>query len=315
MILEQHGGEYAICRIPGIVCDEKGDLYAYYECRKALSDWAQIDLKIQKSTDGGKVWREVLRIPGNGETLNNPVMFVKDGTLHFLYCENYRRIFAIRSDDGEAWSEPVELTTVVADVPHSVVALGPGHGIVTLDGTMVVPMWFAQNEDPKAHSPSFVSFFYSKDGASWQVGEQLRIHGLVNPSECALALLPDGWIIMSMRNESDCRQRCFAVSPTGYDDWDGFQFDERFPDPICQGSMAGTPRILCHINCESSTRERKNLTLKISRNGFASFESHLIAEKGGYADLCIRENKACILYETTTGGWETMDLVFTTVDL
>ena len=313
MILQKNHCDYERGRIPGIVCSKTGSLLAYYECRKAPGDWAQIDLKIQKSTDGGESWQEVLRIDGQGQTMNNPVMFVKDDRLQLLYCENYRRIFRIHSDDdGESWSAPVEITEAVAEVPHSVVALGPGHGIVTLDGTMVVSVWFAQNEDPKAHHPSFVSFFYSQDGENWQVGEQLHIHGLVNPSECALALLTDGWVIMSMRNENDCHQRCFAVSPTGYSDWDGFQFDERFPDPVCQGSMAGTPRILCHINCES-TEKRENLTLKISRNGFATFESHLIAEKGGYADLCIRENKACILYETTTA--EGMDLVFTTVTL
>lgn len=314
MILERPNTEYALCRIPGIVCSERGSLLAYYECRKARSDWAQIDLKIQKSTDGGENWREVLRIPGHGQTLNNPVMFVKDDRLHFLYCENYSRIFRIHSDDdGEGWSDPVEITQAVAEVPHSVVALGPGHGIVTLDGTLVVPMWFAQNEDPKAHKPSFISSFYSKDGENWQVGEIIRVHGLVDPSECAMALLTDGWVIMSIRNESECRQRCFAVSPTGYSDWDGFQFDDRFPDPICQGSMAGTPRILCHLNCESSTRERKNLTLKVSRDGFATFESHLIAKSGGYADLYIRDGKACILHET--GGWENLHLVFTTVEL
>lgn len=313
MILEHHNTEYAICRIPGIVCSESGSLLAYYECRKTRGDWAQIDLKIQKSTDGGESFRQVLRIDGHGQTLNNPVMFVHGKRLHFLYCENYRRIFSIFSDDdGESWSTPRELTEAVASVPHSVVALGPGHGIVTPDGTLVVPMWFAQNEDPKAHQPSFVSFFYSSDGERWQVGEQLRIYGLENPSECALALLPDGWVFMSMRNENACKQRCFAVSPTGYSDWDGFQFDDRFPDPTCQGSMTGTPRILCHINC-ADTEKRRNLTLKVSRDGFATFESHLIAESGGYADLCIRENKVCILHET--GSWEDMDLVFTTVDL
>lgn len=313
MILQKNHTDYERGRIPGIVCSQQGSLLAYYECRKAPGDWAQIDLKIQKSTDGGESWREVLRINGQGQTLNNPVMFVKGDRLHLLYCENYRRIFRVHSDDdGESWSAPVEITDAVAEVPHSVVALGPGHGIVTLDGTLVVPMWFALNEDPKAHHPSFISSLYSGDGETWRVGEIIRVHGLDEPSECAMALLTDGWVILSIRNENACKRRCFAVSPTGYSDWDGFQFDDRFPDPTCQGSMAGTPRILCHINCES-TEKRENLTLKVSRDGFASFKSYRIAEKGGYADLCIRDGKVCILYETNTT--EGMDLVFTTVDL
>lgn len=313
MILQKSHTDYERGRIPGIVCSQQGSLLAYYECRKAPGDWAQIDLKIQKSTDGGENWREVLRVNGQGQTLNNPVMFVKGDRLHLLYCENYRRIFRVHSDDdGESWSAPVEITDAVAEVPHSVVALGPGHGIVTLDGTLVVPMWFALNEDPKAHHPSFISSLYSGDGETWRVGEIIRVHGLDDPSECAMALLTDGWVILSIRNENACKLRCFAVSPTGYSDWDGFQFDDRFPDPTCQGSMAGTPRILCHINCES-TEKRENLTLKVSRDGFASFKSYRIAEKGGYADLCIRDGKVCILYETNTT--EGMDLVFTTVDL
>lgn len=303
MIIEKQNTEYYQCRIPGIVCSDQGSLIAYYECRSSSSDWARIDIKIIKSTDDGITWRKVKLIRGDGHTLNNPVMFVKDGRLHFLYCENYRRVFyMVSSDDGENWSQPRELTEVFqkSKVPHTVLALGPGHGIVTSQGVMVIPVWFAYNEaDPFAHKPSVIGTFYScDDGDTWQVGEMIDEEFLLNPSECALGMQKDGSILMSIRNESPCRKRCFAVSPNGYEKWQEIRFDDRFDDPICQGSMANGDGILCHMNCSSKT-ERKNLTIKVSMDDFSTFSEKLVDGTGGYADLCIKDRNAYVLYEET----------------
>ena len=86
MLIEKvNNGSYSQCRIPGIVVTEKGTLLAYYECRKTNSDWADIDIKVIRSTDEGDIWKTATVIKGNGNTLNNPVMFVKNQELHFLF--------------------------------------------------------------------------------------------------------------------------------------------------------------------------------------------------------------------------------------
>ena len=76
MVIEKANSEYSTCRIPVLVMMKSGDLLACYECRKDFSDWAEIDLKIIKSTDGGNTWQTLHLIKGNGNTLNNPVFIV-----------------------------------------------------------------------------------------------------------------------------------------------------------------------------------------------------------------------------------------------
>lgn len=302
MIIENHGGEYYHCRIPGIVCTGFGSLLAYYECRKTDSDWSEIDLKIIKSTDNGESWNTANIIKGNGKTLNNPVMIVNGNALHLLYCENYKRVFhSVSYDDGENWSDLEEITEVFCCVEHTVVALGPGHGIFLQDGTMLIPVWFALNKENKtAHRPSFISTLYSKDnGKTWCVGEIIKADFLVNPSECALGILSDASVVMSIRNENDCRLRCFAKSPNGYENWQITGFDERFRDPICQGSMTNSENILLHINCNDKN-ERKNLTLKITNDDFKTIKGLKIDDCGGYSDICVKNNIAYIIYEDTT---------------
>lgn len=321
MILEKAHTEYFQCRIPGILCSGSGSMFAYYECRGSSSDWAQIDLKIQKSVDDGKNWRTVKWIPGDGNTLNNPVMFVNGRTLHFLYCMNYKRVFAMKSlDDGETWTEAVELTSVYEEskLTYTVLALGPGHGITTKDSTMVIPTWLAYNEaDPHAHKPSYICTFYSKDdGRSWHLGERIPCDFLVNPSECALGILQNGRVLISIRNENECRYRCFAVSDNGYEGWGQVAFDERFPDPICMGSLANGDGWICHVNCDSQ-KGRKNLVIRASRDDFRTLKSIPVDTCGGYADLCVKEDKAYVLYEETILNEEKWDinLHFQVVDL
>lgn len=165
MIVEKAYGDYTDFRIPGIVATGKGTLLRYCECRKTASDWAEIDIKISRSGDGGATWDTVLMIEGGGNTLNNPVMFVDGELLVFLYCKNYKEIWKrVSTDDGKSFgeSERVDFESRV-DFSYTVAAVGPGHGIVHGD-TLVVPIWFAYNkEDEKRHKPSFISTLYSTD--------------------------------------------------------------------------------------------------------------------------------------------------------
>ena len=111
MVIEKVNTEYRIYRIPVLVATSKGNLLACYECRKDYSDWAEIDLKIIKSEDGGETWRTISLIKGDGNTLNNPVFIVKGETIHFLYCKNYKKLFYCKSeDDGETFSQPQDIS-------------------------------------------------------------------------------------------------------------------------------------------------------------------------------------------------------------
>ena len=301
MVVEKSCKEYSDIRIPGIVASEKGTLIRYCECRRSLADWADIDIKVSRSEDLGASWQTVLLIASEGNTLNNPVMFVDRDQLIFLYCRNYKEIWkCVSTDDGKSFSaaERIDFESSI-DFYYNVTAVGPGHGTV-YNGTLVVPIWFAYNkEDLKSHFPSFISTLYSKDhGKSWSVGEIIFKDRLINASECALAVTADGEFLISIRHEGEVKKRALAKSKNGYSDWYDFHFEDNLKDPICMGSMTYGGGRIYHSNCDS-VRGRKNLTLKITDDCFMSCRSIPVSDIGGYSDIALLDGKIYILYEKT----------------
>lgn len=297
MLIEKVYGEiYSQCRIPGIVITINDTLLAYYECRKSNSDWADIDIKVIRSIDDGDTWQTVTVIEGKGNTLNNPVMLVNGEELYFLFLKNYKDLFfCVSDDDGKTFSPPQQIS-VDCNFFYNAIAVGPGHGIVHND-TMIVPVWFAQNEEkPQAHYPSVIATLYSTDGKNWHIGELIGNDVLKNPSECALAITADNKVFISIRNENADHRRAFSLSDNGFSNWGEVFFHPQMPDPICMGSMCNDSQKLYHINCDSSTG-RENLTVKISNDGFKSFESIFVDTPAGYSDIAIKNNKLYILYE------------------
>lgn len=298
-MIERDGSIYRTCRIPGLVRTQRGTLLAYYECRRSMSDWADIDIKVIRSTDEGKTWQTVKTICGHENTLNNPVMIVDSDRVHFLYCCNYRQLFACVSvDDGLTFSEPEEHTSTLEQVGfYNAAAIGPGHGIAH-QGRLLVPAWFAFNrENASAHRPSVIRVLYSEDaGHTWQLTDTLGSDLLINPSECAMAVTPTGRVAMSIRHENPLRQRAWSLSDSGIDGWEIIRFAPELPDPICQGSMASNASQVFHINC-ASEEKRVNLTLRIGQE-----RSILVDELGGYADIAATPNAVYVLYERNIGN-------------
>lgn len=298
MLIEKNNTEYAVCRIPGLVRTEKGTLLCYYECRSDLSDWARIDIKIRRSTDGGATWQTVEIIPGGGDTLNNPVMIADGSTVHMLFCRNYRQLYhRISTDDGLSFSEPVELDALQrAGHPFTCLAVGPGHGIVH-QGTLLIPMWFAYDpQDPKKHWPSRLAVLYSKDhGNSWHCGDVLA-DNLLDPNESCLAVTAWDQVLISIRNRQEAHLRALAVSPTGYDQWSEALLWDSLPDPHCMGSMDSYGGEIYHINCANQGK-REDLAIKISADDFRSFRTLPVDSVGGYSDLAVTQDRIFILYE------------------
>lgn len=292
---------YTDYRIPAMVVSPKGDIYVAFECREEASDWANIDLCILKSTDAGVSFQEIKKIYGHGKTMNNPVLVQQDDAVLFIYCEEYSRVFYIASrDEGNTWSEPQEITSVFDDLEHTVVATGPGHGVVTPEGTIVLPVWLAYDpKDPHAHRPSYLTTLYSQDGGkTWKHGEKLEAEDLVNANETAIVCLDDGSVLLNIRNRHpEKRARFLAVSPNGYDDWTYLGMDDRFPDPWCMGSMCAGDGKVFFCNCESE-EGRKNLTLKSGTDGFQTFDRKPVCDLAGYSEIGYWKNNIFVLYET-----------------
>lgn len=293
-------GGYAACRIPALVRTDEGALVAAYECRRASdADWAEIDVKIIRSEDGGKSWQTVALFAGDGRTQNNPVLFAEGTRVLLLFCKSYAELWLSASCDGGRSFAPPRAVTVEGDgFFWNARAIGPGHGVCH-GGRLIVPVWFAYHrEDPHAHRPSFVATLYSEDGGErWRVGERLDCAALVNPSECALAKTEDGRVMISIRNENEEHLRALATSKSGIDGWEKPRLCPLLPDPVCEGSMSEAGGVIYHVNCTSQA-ERRELAVKASRDGFSSVcRTYPVDELGGYADIATDGKSLFVLYE------------------
>lgn len=307
------GQNYVRHRIPGMIVTKKGTLIVYNEARYAGEDWAMMDILMQRSTDHGKTFSEFFKLAeGNEEhpTVNNPVMMQdKNGRIHFLYCEDYtinggRALRRYSDDDGITWSEPIDVTQYTKPYYHNAWAFGPGHGIVTRDGTLVVPVWMVPKcyEAPiKSHNPSVLSTFYSKDnGETWAVGDILETNSnIICPNETVAALTSDGRIYLNIRFNGFCRAK--AYSENGYSNWTQYVPDYKLPDPRCFGSVAAYddgvhPYTLIFANCADKSN-RTHVTVYASTNDGQTYpvSRQLDEERGGYVEVAI-DNKARLIY-------------------
>lgn len=296
VILEPCGAqEYPICRIPGIVCTQKGTLLCCYECRSGPDDWAVSEIGVRRSTDGGVTWSERSFPPlGSGRTVMNNPIFIADGELvHLLFCRNYRKCFyCVSSDDGLSWSKPQEITyapnSLLDKYNWTVAAIGPGHGIRLNNGRLLAPVWLARNaESIFKHVPSVVTTLYSDDrGVTWHCGEIIfSEEELVDPSESCLVETDDG-VKIFFRHTTKTRLRKTAVSADGISGWHDFAYERELPDPCCAAGLVGFGGRIWFSNCASRTA-RNNLTVRESRDGGKSWPYRLLISKtAGYSDIC-----------------------------
>lgn len=301
---------YAVFRIPGIVVTAKGTVLAYCVGRKTPGDWADIDIFLRRSADGGKTWEPRRKLgDADAATVDNPTAIVdhKTGAVHMVYQVNYARAFYMRSDDdGRTFSEPVDITSVFEkfreDYNWNVIAPGPGHGIQLANGRLVVPVWLSTGG--RRHRPSIVSVIYSDDhGSTWQRGDIVCRNGdevdggtIKNPSETVVVQLTDGRVMLNIRNESGRHRRLVSLSADGATGWTQPVFDEELFEPICFGSIqrfsakpeADENRIL-FVNPNSGSRARRNLTVRLSYDEGKSWPVRKVLDPGiaGYPDLAV----------------------------
>lgn len=260
--------------IPGLVVTVKGTVLAYCAWRDVAEwDWGNIHVVMRRSTDGGETWGPEHKIAHMGEpvpaivrssppkargheadvTVDNPIAIAdRDGTVHMLYCVEYRRVFYMRSDDdGMTWSQPVEISKVFEkyrpEFDWKIVATGPGHGIQLENGRLIVPVWLATGgKEGYQHAPSVTAVIYSDDhGRTWQAGDIVaRTTGRGNnpnvyhdPNETEAVQLADGKVLFNIRAPSARHSRLESVSADGATAWSRPGFIDDLPEPIDFGSI------------------------------------------------------------------------------
>ena len=301
---------YALFRIPGLVTTARGTVLAYCEARRGDSDWAEIDILLRRSTDGGRVFSAPVVLASGtamNKTVNNPVMIAgRDGTAHFLYCVEYGveardgGVFYRRSaDDGVTWSEPRNISAMTAPELRNVFATGPGHGIALADGRLFVPCWTVlkrHGQPADSHHPGTVCALTSSDGGdTWRIASVVPNGAATDPNETAAAQLPDGTVVLNIR-DGDTHSRCYSVSADG-NCFSPIAALPELQDPICCAGMIETGGRLYLTHCRNRLL-RRNLTLAQSADG-VHWQKVQVVDPGdaGYSDLTVDDNKLLILYE------------------
>lgn len=325
--------EYASMRIPALVVTNENSLLAFCEGRIGTSsDWAEMDLLMRKSTDGGKSWETPIIIaPRQGpHPTSNPTPIVgSDGTIHLLYQRDYAKAYYTKSvDDGRTWSEAVDITHVFEqfkpEYDWKVLAPGPGHSIQLKSGRLVAPVWLANSSKlipHRTHNPSCVATIYSDDlGKTWQRGAIIADNSpeLKNPNESMLVQLDDGRVMITIRNPSDEKRKSISYSMDGISNWSKPVFDDELFEPVCMSSIIKASlkknnkrSALLFLNPDSEhlpKHPRQNLTVKVSTDNGNSWTKHKVINEGpsGYSDIAVgNDGTVYCLYETNTvsKGW------------
>lgn len=229
-------------------------------------------------------------------------------------------------DAGNTWSSPVDITAQVHLLNRPEVnsefnskedwryyANTPGHAIQLQTKPYRGRIYVAANHSagaPRPHARHYVAHGYYTDdhGKTFHLSENVKYPG---SNESTAAELTNGKLMMNSRNQSgDARARIVSISKDGGHHWDTTYIDHNLPDPICEGSLLkiGEKKgqaVLAFCNA-ASTKERNNLTLRISYDEGKSWSANIPvyvgkdnkADYAAYSDIISLDQKTVgVLYE------------------
>jgi sialidase-1 len=313
-------GGYHTYRIPVLVVTPKGTLLAFCEGRKGgQGDAGDIDLLLRRSTDGGATWGPVQVVWDDGpNTVGNPCPVV-DRSSHTIWLpvtrglgkdteaqilagtsQGSKTLWMMKSEDeGETWSDPVDITASVKAPDWTWYVAGPGCGIQLVTGRLVIPC-----DHALAGSKTYgAHVIYSDDrGETWKRGGS--IDDKVN--ECQVAERSDGTLLLNMRSYHGKGCRAVATSRDGGETWSAITHDAALVEPVCQAALVTAPLDTATCACDRllfanpASRKRENLTVRLSEDGGATWTTSKVLHAGpaAYSALAVlKDGRVCCLYE------------------
>ncbi|MDL2222343.1 exo-alpha-sialidase [Parabacteroides sp. OttesenSCG-928-N08] len=337
----RHAGDdgSAAFRIPGLVTTNAGTLLGVYDVRYNNSADLQeyVDVGLSRSRDGGQTW-EAMRLPLSfGEQgglpkgqngVGDPAILVdkQTGTIWVVAAwthgmgngrawfnsqqgmelhETAQLMMARSDDDGQSWSEPINVTSQLKQPEWFFLLQGPGNGISMEDGTLVfASQYIGADRIPNA------GIMYSKDhGKTWQMNQPAR----VNTTEAQVAEIEPGVLMLNMRDNRG-GSRAVSITKNMGQSWTEHPSSRSaLPEPVCMASLIhckatdnSLGRDILLFSNPNTTKERKDITIKASLDGGVTWlEKHqLLLDEDynwGYSCLTMIDRETVgILYEGST---------------
>ncbi len=312
---------YSTFRIPSVIATARGTLLAFAEGRRdGAGDAGDIDLVLKRSQDGGVTWSPLQVVGDNGpNTFGNPCPVVDraTGTVWLLTTQNRgsdrekdiiagtsqagRSVAVLHStDDGVRWSAPSDITASVKRADWTWYATGPGVGIQTRTGRLVIPANHAVAGTGAHHS----HVVFSDDGGRrWEIGGSAD----AGTNESQVVELADGRLMLNMRNHPPKAEnrRMIATSADLGQTWSPPRPDAALIEPPAQASLlrlttaaADGRNHLLFSNPASTRRER--MTVRLSEDDGASWPVSRIVHEGpaAYSSLVVLPDRSVgVLFE------------------
>jgi len=339
--LRSHGDDGAdTYRIPGLVTTNQGTLVAVYDIRRngAVDLQEDVDIGMNRSTDGGDTWEPMKVIMDMGEWgglpneqngIGDPAVLVDrlTGTIWVaavwahghpgernwwaskpgMEPKQTSQLMLVKSeDDGITWSDPINITSQIKDPKWHLLLQGPGKGITMSDGTLVFPAQF-KDENEMPHS----TIIYSHDrGKTWNIGTGAKS----NTTESQVVELDDGSLMLNMRDNRGGSRSVYTTNDMGQTWSEHPTSRSALPEPVCMASLIrhsykGQDYLL--FSNPNSTERREKMTIKLSKDMGNTWpeQYQVLLDSGagrGYSCMTsIDEETIGILYEGSQA-----DLVF-----
>ena len=316
---------YATFRIPSLVTLDKDVLNEKYGTEferdvllasaegrvNSAHDTGSIDLVYKTSADGGKTWSELRVLLSYDDEVGKygnptPVLDRETGLVVFPYMSatkadkyDYQTFVARYTVDQNAVltinEEPINISFEKTDggsggadgVRQHTLMIGPGKSIQLENGEhkgrLIIP----------ASSGGETFVLYSDDhGANWNVGESAG-----TGNECEAAELPDGELVMVVRDMTGCsaihpeQYQRLSYSCDGGQTWYRKTEDTTLRSPICMSSLTVTQSGALVMSYPDSFDTRVNLTVGVSTDRGESWQTYgLYNGASGYSCLTSDSN-------------------------